>query len=447
MPWSFGAANCRIKNAVKHLVDDEIKCVQTLDEHDQFLADLQNRLRSVKILKSRKLADTPAIIMTDFCKSAQMTNETENCTTIEIYHCVETISLRNCKQDTNLTSSSAPEFADNFVSNELSIQIHHNFTNILNVTVFLVYHELNSESQPTHIVQKISVEYLELNETFATRDAYQVSGNIGYLHHSPIIVTKHIHQNQTTTDNTDKVDDILAYFHNETNCTNDDHYMKLPAIGANDDCVVNNYTFQRIDFGENVRMKCNVALTTIELNETDILSSETVPPEQNKTEICIVFQKKIIKYLLPHFELENPNSTTYSRFNNFVSEMGNPKNDTNYWHDFKTIRPPNLDEIVAVGGTNGASEFTCMNMVLAVRYEFFYGTALVGKVSNQPLIRVAQIQFGNRLNLKFKLDDDESKVPIYIDVMFYDFSRVGNGTQQVSYGLILLIVLIEILFI
>lgn len=431
IPGSLGTPNCRIKNALKHLVDEKIKCVQTLDEHDQFLVDFQTKLRSVKILKLRKPLDTPAMIMVNLCKWAAWSNETEICMKIDIYHCRDAISLRTCKQDSNATSMNSPEFGENFISNELSIQIHHNFTHILNTTVFFVYHELNGDTQSAHIVQTMAVEYLELNETFSTRDVHQVSGNIGYLHHKPIIVTKIIHQNETMPDSMGQIDGILAYFHNETNCTNDDHYIKLPAVEDNGNCLIDgNNIYQRIDFGENLRIVCNVALNTIDFNETDSNANQQPNPEQNNTYMCRTFQKKIIEYLLPHFVLENLNSTIYNQFNLRISEMGNPKNDSKYWHDFKTVRPPNLDEIVAAGETNGASEFTCMNMVLGVRYEFFYGNTLVGKISNQPLLKVAQIQFGSRVNLKFKHDEDELKVPIYIDVMFYDFSRVvGNGAQ------------------
>lgn len=110
---------------------------------------------------------------------------------------------------------------------------------------------------------------------------------------------------------------------------------------------------------------------------------------------------------------------------------GNPRNDTMHWLELKAMRPPNLDEIVATNVANGALDFVCTNMVLGVQYEFFYGTMVVGKISNQPLIKLAQIQFGNRINLKIKLDEDDLKVPIYIDVMFYDISRaIANGTPH-----------------
>lgn len=417
------------------MVDDEFNCVQTLDEHDQFQADLQNKLKSVKILKNRKPIDTPPVIMSDFCRTDfKRSNTTANCTDPEIYHCIERISLRTCKSDTNQSATfTLTEFGESFISDELSIHVHHNFTHILNVTVFFIYRELNGDIQTTHIVQKISVEFLELNETFATRDVHQVSGNIGYLLHKPVIVSRLVYQNYSAIDLYGKRSDhILAYFHDEINCTNDEHYLKLPAIQTNGDCLLNNFTFQTINFGEKSRIKCNIFLTPTESNDTDAKIEHSLPQnvEQNNTIICRNFQKQIFQYLLYNIELENENATVYNRFNLKISEMGNPKNDSEHWIDVRTMRAPNLDDIVAVNSPNGILEFTCTNMVLGVRYELFYGTMLVGKISNQALIKVAQIQFGNRLNLKFKLDDDVLKVPVYIDVMFYDFSRVvGNAAQ------------------
>lgn len=428
VPWSFDGSNCHVKTALKHLVDDKIKCVQTIDEHDQFISDLQTKLKNVKILKYRKPLDTPSIIMKDFCISS--TNDTEHCINIDLYHCLNTISLPTCKLWTNATSSPIADWGEDFIGDKLSIQIHHNFTNILNVTAFLVYNEFNSDSLSTNIVQKISLEYLEMNETFSTSDAHQVSGNIGYLQNKPIIVTKFIRSNESGGNhNVNQMGGYLAYFHNDTSCTNDDHYIKLPAIVANGDCVINNNTFQTINFGENARIRCNAVLTLTEYNETDRFE-QPLNVEQNNTHICRAFQKKIFDYVLHCFELEDINSKIYNRFRNRISEMGNPRNETEYWHDLKTVQPPNLDEIVASSVANGTLEFTCTNMVLGVRYEFFYGTMMVESVMNQPSIKVSQIQFGNRVNLKFKLDDDILKVPIYIDVMFYDFSRVvGNGAQ------------------
>lgn len=322
IPWPLYASNCRIKSPLKHLVDDEIQCVQNFDVHDQFIIDLQTKLKSIKVLKHRKPFYTPSIVMKDFCKSIQTVNDTENCIDINVYHCIDMISLRTCKHDGNATIATVPEFGENFITDKLSIQIHHNFTNLLNVTVFFVYSELNNENPITQIVQRISLEYLETNETFATRDAYQISGNIGYLPHKPIIITKFIQPNESVVDSATNMDaGFLAYFHNETNCTNDDHYLKIPAIDSNGDCIVNNNTFQTVNFYENTRVKCNAVVALTEFNDTNN-SEQPINVEVNNTYICRKFQRKIFDYLLHSLELKNANSTVYNQFNSRISEMG-----------------------------------------------------------------------------------------------------------------------------
>lgn len=434
MPWSFVSSNCDVKAPVKHLINDKTKCVQTFDDHDQFINDIQSKLKSIKILKQRKPLDSPALVMSDFCKSPQNGNETEKCIYAEVYHCVDRISLRTCKSDANSTLTSS-ENSENFITNELSIQFHHNFTNILNCTVFFVYHELGDEVSSTFLTQTISVEYLESNETYDTRDAHLVSGNIGYMQHKPVIVTKFLLINETQNEENIRFERVLAYFHNETNCTSDDHYMKLPVVQTNGDCVLDNTTFNRIDFGESSRIKCNAVLTANAFNETNNSPQmfHLLGHSHNYTQTCRAFQRTIFNYLLHRFDLENPNATVYSEFNMRLSELGNPRNNTNYWIDFKTTNAPIVDDIVAgnvAGGSDTEPEFLCTNMVLSVRYEFFYGVMMVGAVPNQALIKVAQIQFGNRVNLKFKLDDDILKVPLSIDVMFYDFSRVVRNSAS-----------------
>lgn len=371
--------------------------------------------------------DAPAILLPDYCKQPSNENETNNCIDIHTYHCNEIIAQKTCKSDTNLTMS--PDFGDGFVANEISIQFHHNFTNILNCTIYFVYHDLSGDGHSGKIMRTIHLKYLELNESFATRDAHQVSGNIGYLHHKPIILTKYLRLNETNPDGTivPLFNGILAYFHNETNCTNDEHYLKLPEIQGNGNCILNNFTFQTINFGENMIVKCNLPLEVGVFNETNDVNTNT--KIRNNTHLCQTFQMTIFHHLLHRFELENPNATIYNRFNVFVSEMGNPRNDSIHWMDFRIFGAPNIEEIVAIDGIS-STEFTCSNMILNIRFEFFYGNMMFGNVPNQALIKMAQIHFGQRLNLKFKLDDDMLKVPLYMDVMFYDFSRLVSSTAM-----------------
>lgn len=424
-----------------------MKCIQTYDEHDQFLVDFQLKLRTSKVLKQRRPMDAPTVLLADYCKKPSNENETSNCIEILTYHCNERISQKSCKSDTNMTTMS-PEFGDGFVANEISIQFHHNFTDILNCTVFFVYHDLRiGEAHSGKIMRRIHLEYFELNESFATRDAHQVSGNIGYLYHKPIIVTKYLRLNETNPDGTivPLLAGVLAYFHNETNCTNDEHYLKLPDIQGNGNCILNNVTFQTINFGENMIVKCNLALEPSAIfNET---TNEANTEVRNNTHLCRTFQLTIFDHLLHHFAMEYPNATIYNRFNVFVSEMGNPRNDSSHWMDFRIFGAPNLEEIIAIDGSS-TTEFTCSNMILNVRFEFFYGNMMFGNIPNQAMIKMAQIHFGQRLNLKFKLDDDMLKVPLYIDVMFYDFSRlVASSTAATAHLFALIPLLVLPIFI
>lgn len=405
-------------------MNDQIKCVQTFDEHDQFLTEFQTKLKSSKILTQRKPLNTPTVLMMDYCKSPSNENETMSCIEIKTFHCNEIISQRSCKPDTNQTIIN--EFGDGLIADEISIQFHHNFTDILNCTVFFVYHDLNGGGGGGETIGQmmriINLEYLELNESFVTKDAHQVSGNIGYLQHKPIIITKYTPDNVTV--NGDQMAGILAYFHNDTNCTNDEHYLKLPAIQANGDCILTNYTFQTINFGENTLIKCKALLIPNMFND-----SQDHIETPNNTYLCRAFQLTIFDYLLHRFELEPLNATAFNKFNVFVSELGNPRNDSSHWINFRTVQAPNIDDVVAID--TGTGEFTCSNMILGVRYEFFYGRMLFGSVPNQALIRMAQIHFGSRLNLKFKIDDDALRVPLNIDVMFYDFSRMIRNNAAV----------------
>lgn len=403
-----------------------MKCIQTYDEHNRFLVDFQNKLRTSKILKQRHFVDAPTILLADYCKEPSNENETSNCINIHTYHCNEIISQQSCHTNTNITMST--EFGDNFIANEISIQFHHNFTTILNCTVFVVYHDLSGDGHFDKIMRTIHLKYFELNESFATQDVHRVSGNIGYLHHKPIILTKYLRLNETNADGMPVsllVAGVLAHFNNETNCTNDEHYLKLPNIQSNGNCILNNFTFQTVNFGENMIVKCNLPLEPLNT------FNETV---RNNTHHCRTIQITIFDHLLHRFELENPNATIYNHFNVFVSEMGNPQNDSVHWMDFRIFDAPNIEEIIAIDGVSSSTEFTCSNMILSVRYEFFYANMMYGNVPNQALIKMAQIRFGQRVHLNIKYDDNNMvKVPLYMDVMFYDFGRLVSSTATIAH--------------
>lgn len=419
----------------------ESKCIQTSEEYYNFIEEFTETIQFVHILKHPKPLSTLSSIMADFCKSPQNSNDTLNCIGIELFHCIDLISSKSCANHMNATVDS---YTDNFIADVISIQFHHNFTNILNCSVYFVYHKLLTEdSVMADILQTIRVEYFESNETYSTKNAHQISGNIGYLDHKPLIITKYLQINDSATDEKQTIRRILEYFHENATCSNHAHSIKLPTIESNGDCMLNNQTYNTINFGENIRLKCNSVLSS-STNDTFTADDDQ---NQNYTMICRSFQQSIFNSLLYGFELETPNATIYDKFNVFLSEMGNPHNDSKHFIELKTVNAPDIEQVIADKNSN-ANDFTCRNMILGIRYEFFYARMLIGSIANQALIKESQIEFGTRLDLKFKLDKDGLKVPIYVDVMFYDFGKlIGNSatTTKPWNRIIIVIMLLSML--
>lgn len=394
-----------------------------MDEHNNFIADLERTLPFSQVLMHRQPLSTSPKDLAELCKSPVNANDTLNCVDVAIYYCAGTIGPKSCKKE-NLTEADVP---DNCVVDELAFHFHHNFTSILNASVYFVCHELALDA--VNVLQIVNVEYFEVNETHSTRNVHQVSGNIGYAQHRPIIVTRFVDRyDSPDAPNAKPPNHMLAYFQPNVNCSGDEHILKMPAIDSNGDCIRSNKTFNTIDFDENIRFTCNAILGP-EVNDSASmpqLNTTENDANENFTNVCRSYQLIIFQYLLHDLQLENSNSTSFDKFNALISELGNPKNDSSHWIELNTANAPNLEQIVADKNSNGF-EFTCRNMVLSIRYGFYYGRIMINDNANQAVIRAAQLEFGPRLDLNFKMDEKNLKVPIYIDAMFYDYIKLTSN--------------------
>lgn len=441
VPRSLMGNKCEIKSPIKHLTDLETKCIQTPDEHEKFILDFEEKLRQLKILKTPPTLPSSVIHAQDICNNSNPLNKTEssNCIEIQIYHCNRLITPRHC-----MSNATDIDNSENVLAKDIQIRFHHNFTSITGCTVFFVYtrHVDNVAWSSVNILQTIRIEYLELNETYADRSVHRVSGNIGYLLHNPIIITKYISLN--SDGKTDKTEKVLGYFHENTTFFQDEHYIKIPKIDRNGNCVINNYTYDMINFGENFLMTCKAVFPKANSSNEFAETQTDVKSDSNKnlTSVCKSFQKTILKHLIYDFDLEQENSTVYDRFNVHISEFGNPKNETNSWTQLKTLNSPvKLDEIIAAGLDENLNTFICKNMFLNVRYEFFFGRLRVGKIPHQALIKDVNIKFGPKIDLKLKLDGDFRPVPIYLDAIFHDFTQaVINRSCKMFYSGILVLI-------
>lgn len=410
-----------------------------MDEHNSFITDLEQTLPFTRILMHRKPLSTSPKLVADFCKPSVRANDTLYCVDVDIYYCVNTIGSQSCKKD-NLTDADQP---DNCIVDELAFHFHHNFTHILNATAYFVCHELSLDA--ASVLQIVNVEYFEANETHSTKNAHQISGNIGYVQHRPILVTKYVNRYETPDAVNGKPPiPILAYFESNVNCSGNEHILKMPTIESTGDCIRSNRKYNAINFDENIRFTCNAVLAP-ELNDSSPsmpqLNTTETNSSENYTNVCRSFQRIIFQYLLIDLELHNPNVSSYDKFNVFVSELGHPKNDSTHWIELQTVNAPNIDQIVADKNANGF-EFTCRNMVLSIRYGFFHGRIMINDNANQAVIRAAQLEFGARLDLNFKMDEKNLKVPIYVDVMFYDYIKLTSNNAQHSHKLISITLLI-----
>lgn len=355
--------------------------------------------------------------MSDFCE--RKPNKTDHCIDVVVSHCVAAISPSSCLLNDTVDGA-------NLVADELHIQIHHNFSNIFNVSAYFVYHEL---ADAATVLQNIRVDYFEVNETSASRAAHMISGNLGYVTHRPVLYSKIV--NKFNADGSIRSRQ-LEFFDDNITFSGAEHSFKLPVVRANGDCEINRHTFDTINFRENSRLECNVVLSP-ETNETATLAVNTTAADQvNLTRICHRFQRNILSHLLDGLELDNPNATVFDKFNVRISEYGNPRNDTRQWAEMVVLNALNLELIIADKSPAEGSELTCRNMVLDVRYDFFYGLSIVRDNPNQAVIKLARLDFGPTVDLSFKIDEKSLRVPIFIDVMFFDFVKLHSAAGGLS---------------
>lgn len=441
---------CQVRVPIKHLINTESKCLHTVESVQIATANLEEQLRAVKFLNAPKPMNIDNVVMADYCESIDKNTESVNCIAPSMFNCVGSISRENCKPKSNSTD-------DTSVVILISIQFMHNFTHIHNCSVFFVANEVNSVDIDTleRVIQTISVRYIDVNDTFYRSKAQTVSGNLGYLSHKPMIMTKYIPANESSSESTDGGEMVLAYFHvNGTDHYNDEYFMKIPAVNENNDCVIDNNTYETIKFGENSINKCHVRLLIDDSRPETSTGNSTVDPtilraaNRNISIICQSFQRQIFQRILHRLDQSNVNSTVYDDFNVQISQLGNPKNESKLWIKLEAIRSQmNLAQITGdFDSKDNEKEFVCRNIVLNVRYEFYYAVVMLGGRANQVMVKKATVEFGPRLVLNFKLDE-ELRVPAYVDVMFHDLTGHSSGVsglKMLSCSIYLAIALISV---
>ena len=436
---------CQIRTPIKYLQNQQSTCLRPIESLSEYVDAYQTTLQNTKLLRTHKNIDNHVMI-TEYCTStdavaaaaASTSSPASNndCLPIFLFDCVDRISKSDCYR----VNESNYDIGANRINSKIFLTFIHNFTNILNVSIHFVYTPASDtlRNYPTEdeiggllAAHTTVVQFLQQNESEHIDQQhhalYKVSGNIGYLQGKPIIAATMIPENTSVP--LDKLTFVLDYFH-PSNKSIDSHLIKLPTFFRNQ-CKLTRDTYETINFGENFYTKCD-----IRLNEDGNVMPPPTPANNeaavNFTEICWKFQKKIFYYLLNYqYNASETYEIVPKSLKIFVSEFGNPRNDTNAWPELMLHNSVDGGVTGHYDKDDNELEFTCRNVVLNVRYEFHYASLMIHGAKQQRVIRESHLEFGSRVDLKFKLSE-EMKVPIFIDVMFFDLTGNNGGGSSMN---------------
>uniref|UniRef100_A0A182XCT8 B9 domain-containing protein 2 n=1 Tax=Anopheles quadriannulatus TaxID=34691 RepID=A0A182XCT8_ANOQN len=129
----------------------------------------------------------------------------------------------------------------------------------------------------------------------------------------------------------------------------------------------------------------------------------------------------------------------YDKLNLYLSKYGNPRNRSTDWVRVRSTNvvadaEPGSEQASAGSSTDNTTDsyFTCTNMLISVNYRFYYARTLVRDVRHQAVVHDAEIVFGPRVNLRFRLEE-EIRVPIFLQVQFFDLT---SSSSSASFGVV-----------
>ncbi|XP_040168186.1 tectonic [Anopheles arabiensis] len=438
IPYSLTGSSCQLEQPVRFLRDRTNLCRrQTVDELSDF-----NRAFLRHASSSARFFQTPkkSTVMEHYCVED---GDCLNATVSICYH--NSPHGWNCTQSSNVTNSTSSveellleEFPDSTCL-ELEITFIHNYTNLFNVQLKLLCERSADEDDlwMESVWQRITVRFIVPTPPSKPKLTRTVSGNIGYLTGKPLIVShREFPANRTTPQEGSPPEEsspsnrMLAYFTNETRLPDTSFRLRLPISRANR-CTLTENCHGTINFGTDSFHRCNY-----------------IPPElvnqtagQNFTKFCQTLQVGLYDQLLNgvYPELYPTKGEGYDKLNLYLSKYGNPRNRSTDWVRVRSTNvvadaEPGSEQASAGSTTDNTTDsyFTCTNMLISVNYRFYYARTRVRDVRHQAVAHDAEIVFGPRVNLRFRLEE-EIRVPIFLQVQFFDLT---SSSSSASFGVV-----------
>ncbi|XP_015111820.1 tectonic-3 [Diachasma alloeum] len=212
--------------------------------------------------------------------------------------------------------------------------IHHNGTSgIQRARVFV---EVGNTSRSFH--QYFQVKYEWINEFDRKGGVVARSGNPGYLIGKPIIIGTLVTSNITKTN-------VL----NEIVINTTSSVLKIPLGGKDGKCYKNEEEKLIVGFGEDIKSKCSVSLTTNDFSSKS----------------CVKLQEKILERL---FGDTLVNVSQIEQYKIHVSKASNTSSNVTHWTQVLLNKIPRNNANTEVFG----DETICVGVIKSVRIDVLY---------------------------------------------------------------------------
>lgn len=398
LPVSLYGPDCHFMESIRFLHNQMSKCkggvVKQLQE--EYLRNLSNW----KVLSDSRFNSN---MMSEVCTDLG----SEFCIPFRMHICQESVEGQNC------TLMNETWQMETIRISRVKFEFKHNFTNIKEAII-----RINGEvSDDLDQVTEIQVEFVPAvkNNTIA----FKASGNVGYIMGKPILVSKYLSVNisEAAQEAT-----IIDFFRPENNISN---VLSIPVTNVDSEWCSEEK--ESISFNEDSITQCTLKLT-----------GEMAPKKgANFTMLCRKYQNQI-------FNLIYKNVSSFGSL--YVSQYGNPRNNTKYWKKIETNRPFDL---LKVTGESEDISFLCRNMVLEVGLKVFFAriTDEISGATHQALIQKVELMFGPQLDLQFNFNED-IQVPVTVKVVFLDLSSPPGAASTTSRceNLLLLAVILAFIY-
>ncbi|XP_053664828.1 tectonic [Anopheles marshallii] len=437
LPTTLTGTVCHVEQPVRFLQDRTTLCQRTVDELGEYnRAILRQASSSVRFFRTPK----KSTVMEHYCV------EDGDCLNATISICYYTAGDGwNCTLGANMTDGAVSvdetiEEDPGTICRELEILFTHNHTNLQQVHMKLLctpaYADRNSNGElwMETVWQRINVKFIVPSVPSKVNLTRAISGNIGYLVGKPLIVS-HLELGangtippvEAPTENPPKR--MLAYFTNGTRLPDASFRLRIP-ISRRNRCVLTEDHHRTVDFGTDVFHRCNYIPPN--------LMNQTGGSIQNYTKFCQDLQTALNAQLLHgiYSDISSMGGARYDYLNLYVSKYGNPINRTTEWVRVRSTNFILEAEPGSESSPNTDSYFTCSNMLINVGYRYYYARTRVRDVRHQAIVHDAEIVFGPRVNLRFRLDE-EIRVPLFIQVQFFDLTSSSVAVTRLSVFVIL----------